>query len=145
MSKAENETISAAPPVLWWLRAEGFAVAAATGYLYFSGNFNGWLFAALWLIPDLSMLGYLGGSRWGARCYNLFHSYATVGVLALAGLALRSQPLLPFVLIWCNHIGVDRFLGYGLKYPSAFGDTHLGRLGKPKPAENPPSAPAPPA
>ena len=28
-------------------------------------------------------------------------------------------------LIWVAHIGMDRLMGYGLKYPSAFKDTHL--------------------
>jgi hypothetical protein len=32
-------------------------------------------------------------------------------------------------LIWIGHIGFDRVLGYGLKYPTAFRDTHLGQLG----------------
>ena len=27
-------------------------------------------------------------------------------------------------------IGIDRALGYGLKFPTAFGDTHLGRIGR---------------
>jgi hypothetical protein len=31
-------------------------------------------------------------------------------------------------LIWAAHIGVDRLLGYGLKYPTAFRDTHLRRV-----------------
>jgi hypothetical protein len=26
------------------------------------------------------------------------------------------------------HTGIDRLAGYGLKYPGAFGETHLGRL-----------------
>jgi hypothetical protein len=28
------------------------------------------------------------------------------------------------------HIGIDRALGYGLKYSTGFGFTHLGRIGK---------------
>jgi hypothetical protein len=28
------------------------------------------------------------------------------------------------------HIGIDRALGYGLKYSAGFGFTHLGRIGK---------------
>jgi hypothetical protein len=36
---------------------------------------------------------------------------------------------MPIALIWVNHIGVDRLLGYGLKYPAGFGWTHLGRMG----------------
>ena len=31
-------------------------------------------------------------------------------------------------LIWLAHIGADRLLGYGLKYPTAFTDTHLERI-----------------
>ena len=33
-------------------------------------------------------------------------------------------------LIWLAHVGVDRALGYGLKYGTGFGDTHLGRIGR---------------
>jgi len=49
-------------------------------------------------------------------------------------LLLRRPALVPIALIWMNHIGVDRLLGYGLKYPAGFGWTHLGKLGKPKEA-----------
>ncbi len=49
----------------------------------------------------------------------------TVGVLADVSLAVL------LALIWTAHIGFDRVLGYGLKYATAFGDTHLGRLGGP--------------
>ena len=45
-------------------------------------------------------------------------------------LFLHVPVLLPPALIWINHIGVDRLLGYGLKYSDGFGWTHLGRLGK---------------
>ena len=76
------------------------------------------------------MLGYLAGSCWGARCYNAIHSYVVPCVLAIAALLLRAPALLPIALIWTNHIGVDRLLGYGLKYSDGFGVTHLGRLGK---------------
>ena len=37
---------------------------------------------------------------------------------------------LPVALVWANHIGVDRLLGFGLKYGSGLGYTHLGRVGK---------------
>ncbi len=73
-----------------------------------------WLFAALWLTPDLSMLGYLGGPKVGARIYNAIHSYVTPATLAVTGLLLKSPALLPYALIWMNHIGADRLLGYGL-------------------------------
>ena len=47
---------------------------------------------------------------------------ATVGVLTGTDVAIQ------VALIWLTHIGFDRLLGYGLKYPSAFTDTHLQRV-----------------
>ncbi|HEY1902385.1 MAG TPA: DUF4260 domain-containing protein [Terracidiphilus sp.] len=111
------------------LRLEGLAAAALTAVLYARTGASWWLFAALWLAPDLSLLGYLGSAKTGARVYNAIHSYITPATLALAALLLRSAALLPFALIWINHIGVDRMLGYGLKYPEGFKWTHLGMLG----------------
>jgi len=115
--------------VIYILRWDGLALAALTALLYARTGASWWLFAALWLTPDLSMLGYLRGPFWGARIYNAVHAYATPGTLAACALALRAEALLPFALIWANHIAVDRLLGYGLKYTSGFKDTHLGKLG----------------
>jgi uncharacterized protein DUF4260 len=112
------------------LRLEGLAVAAITFVLYARTGSSWWLFAALWLVPDLSMLGYLYSPCWGARIYNTAHTYVLPAVLALFALVSRDATLLPIALIWINHIGVDRLLGYGLKYSDGFGWTHLGRLGK---------------
>ena len=119
--------------VLALLRLEGLAVAAVSAVLYAQTGASWWLFAALWLVPDLSMLGYLVGSCWGARFYNTVHTYVLPGALALSALLLHAHALLPIALIWFNHIGVDRLLGYGLKYSDGFGWTHLGRLGKQSP------------
>lgn len=118
------------PPALFFLRLEGLLVAALAAVLFARTGASWWLFAALWLVPDLSMLGYLAGSCWGARIYNAVHTYITPLTLALAALLLRTPAPLPFALIWINHIGVDRLLGYGLKYPAGFGSTHLRTLGK---------------
>ena len=116
--------------VVVYLRLEGLAVAAVSLALYARTGANWWLFAALWLVPDLSMLGYLAIPCRGARIYNAFHTYAVPGVLALLSLLFHAPVVLPFALIWINHIGVDRLLGYGLKYSDGFGFTHLGRIGK---------------
>ena len=116
--------------VLKLLRLEGLAVAAVTAALYARTGASWWLFAALWLTPDLSMLGYLRGSCWGARCYNAVHTYVLPGALAASALLLGVHALLPVALIWANHIGVDRLMGFGLKYSDGFRFTHLGGLGK---------------
>lgn len=108
------------------LRLEGAALLALTliAYAHLGGNWI--LFAVLLLTPDLSWLGYLAGTTIGAACYNLVH--ATVLPLALGAYALLGgqTSLLPFALIWLAHIGMDRLLGYGLKYPDSFTHTHLG-------------------
>jgi hypothetical protein len=117
--------------VVLLLRLEGLAVAAISAALYARTGASWWLFAALWLAPDLSMLGYLTRRPcWGARIYNAFHTYLLPGLLVLAALVAQAHAMLPVALTWINHIGVDRLLGYGLKYSDGFGFTHLGRLGR---------------
>jgi hypothetical protein len=110
------------------LRLEGAAVAAMGVYLYARADASWWLFGALALAPDLSMLGYLGGPGIGAASYNAVHTY--VGPLALVGVAIAADSSLvkEIALIWFVHIGADRLLGYGLKYPGGFKDTHLQRV-----------------
>jgi hypothetical protein len=119
-----------ASPVRWWLRLEGLALAALSASLYARTGASWWLFAALWLTPDLSFFGYMAGPRIGSYCYNAVHSYLLPAALAIFALSFRRIAVLPFALIWFNHIGVDRLLGDGLKYPAGFGFTHLGRLGR---------------
>ena len=121
--------------VLTLLRLEGLAVALVTAALYARTGASWWLFAALWLAPDLSMLGYFAGLCWGARIYNAVHSYVPPATLALTALLPNTHGLVPFALIWVNHIGVDRLLGFGLKYPAGFGWTHLGNPRKSVAAE----------
>jgi hypothetical protein len=113
------------------LRLEGLAVAVLTALLYARTGTSWWLFAALWLAPDLSMLGYLASPCRGARVYNAIHTYLLPALLGLSALLLHAHNLLlPIALIWANHIAVDRALGYGLKYAEGFGWTHLGRPSK---------------
>jgi hypothetical protein len=112
------------------LRFEGLAATALSAVFYARTGASWWLFAALWLAPDLSLLGYLAGPNWGARIYNAIHSYVTPATLAVSALLLHSAALVPIASIWMNHIGVDRLLGYGLKYPAGFKWTHLGKLGR---------------
>ena len=123
----ESSTPSALPlTVRYILRIEGLAVAAVSAVLYARTGASWWLFAALWLAPDLSMLGYLASPCRGARVYNAFHTYTVPLILGLLARLLHAMALVPFALIWVNHIGVDRLLGFGLKYSTGFSWTHLG-------------------
>ncbi len=120
----------ASGPVRVTLRLEGAAMFAASVALYIHAGFSWPLFAVLFLAPDLAMLGYLLGPRPGAAAYNVAHTYALALPFALAGLFMERPVVLAVALIWVAHIGFDRALGYGLKYSSGFGDTHLGRIGR---------------
>lgn len=114
--------------VLALLRFENLALAIAAALTFHSVGGNWGLFAALFLLPDLSMLGYLGNPSTGARCYNLAHTYIAPVLLAVLGWMTEHGLWLQIALIWCSHIGVDRALGFGLKYATGFADTHLGQL-----------------
>lgn len=111
------------------LRLEGLVVLAAAVAAYVHLGASWGAFAMLFLLPDLSFLGYLAGSRVGAIAYNAAHSY--IGPVALLGLGLVGDMPAAVApgLIWSAHIGLDHALGYGLKYGSEFGVTHLGRVG----------------
>ena len=110
------------------LRTEGVALLAISVLLYQINGGSWLLFGALLLAPDLSMLGYLAGPRVGAAIYNAFHTYAIPAVVGALGMIIASPVVVAVALIWFAHIGMDRTVGYGLKYPTSFKDTHLQRV-----------------
>jgi len=123
-----DTAVSGTPRAL--LRGEGMAmlVAAVVGYQAIGASWI--LFAVVLLLPDLGLVGYVVGPRTGALTYNALHTYiGPVGLAALAhfGIAPGTWPI---CLIWMAHIGMDRTLGLGLKFSSAFKNTHLGIFGR---------------
>jgi hypothetical protein len=120
--------VAGGPALVLRLEAAAALICACTAYHLLGGSWGG--FAALFLAPDLAMLGYLAGARTGAITYNAAHSYLGPAVLAAAGAGLDAHAALLVACIWAAHVGFDRMLGYGLKYATAFGDTHLGRRGR---------------
>lgn len=121
-------TVTGGPKAL--LRLEGLFVLIAACAAYAQTGGNWWLFAALFLAPDLAMLGYLAGRKTGAFFYNLVHWYALPFAAIAWGVFGQNALALDIGLIWAAHIGFDRLLGYGLKYADGFGATHLGLKGK---------------
>jgi hypothetical protein len=113
-----------------WLRMEGVAAFAA-GIVLYALNGGEWLLIIpLLLLPDLSAIGYLAGPRIGAISYNAILIWAP-GFIALAiGLWLASLVMQLLAAILIAHVGMDRAVGYGLKLPGSFRDTHLGRMGR---------------
>ena len=111
-----------------FLRAEGAVLLALAVFGYARYGSSWWLFLILLLAPDVSAIGYLAGSRIGASTYNAAHTYLGPAVLVAIGTIDRSPLLLSLGFVWFAHIGMDRAVGYGLKYRDAFAHTHLGML-----------------
>ncbi len=111
------------------LRLEGLAVLAAAVWLYFGRADGSWvLFVVLILAPDLSMIGYARNAAVGAVTYNAAHNELLAVVVIVAGELTGATLLTQLGLILAAHVGMDRFMGYGLKYTTAFKDTHLQRV-----------------
>lgn len=110
------------------LRLEGAAVVGLAVILFRELAGSWLLFAALFLAPDLSLIGYLGGARPGARVYNLAHTFVFPAALYAVGFVVAQPAAMVAGLIWGAHIGLDRLLGFGLKFVTGFRDTHLARV-----------------
>ena len=110
------------------LRLEGAALFGAALALYIDADYSTLALVLLFLAPDLSFLAYAAGPRAGALTYNLFHFEAIPLTMGAVGLLGDWDVGVQIALIWLAHIGIDRLLGYGLKYPTAFKDTHLQRV-----------------
>ncbi|MBK5350072.1 DUF4260 domain-containing protein [Bacillus sp. TH44] len=107
---------------------EGLVVLLAAIYIYALCGFSWLLFIVLLFVPDLAMVAYAINKRVGAQIYNLFHTYIISILLVLIGVYLKMDTILMIGLIWTAYIGMDRMLGYGLKYETDFKDTHIQRL-----------------
>lgn len=107
------------------LRLEGLVVLAVGIVVYARIEASWMLFALLFLVPDVSMVGYLKDQKIGATAYNAVHTYVGPAFLGAAAYWFGSGLAGQIAVIWVSHIGFDRLFGFGLKYPSGFGDTHL--------------------
>lgn len=110
------------------VKFEGIATFLVCLYFYWQLNASWLYFFLLWLVPDISMIGYLRNKRIGAFIYNFAHNYVLGLLIVFLGLLQNNNFITSLGLILVSHIGLDRFLGYGLKYTSGFGDTHIQKL-----------------
>jgi len=112
-----------------WLRLEAVILVAGALIAYSTTHQPWWLIPLILLVPDVVMVGYLGGTRLGAITYDLAHSTPLPAAVIALGWWRHEPLVLAFALVWLAHIGMDRALSYGLKYNDHFQHTHLGRLG----------------
>ncbi len=91
--------------------------------------FAWWWYWALFLTPDIGLLGYLVNPRVGAFTYNFIHHKGIAVACFLVGLWLCNNELQFAGLLLLGHSSFDRVFGYGLKYGENFKNTHLGWIG----------------
>ncbi len=115
------------------LRLEGLALFLGMTLLYWVWDGSWWVYAALFLAPDLSFAAYLFGPRFGAMLYNAAHTYMVPMALMTVGFATAEPLVLSIAMIWLAHIGFDRALGYGLKYPPGLASPISGGSGRNRP------------
>jgi hypothetical protein len=122
---------------VWFQRGESAVIATLTVVMFVELDFDWWYLPALFVLFDVSMAGYLHGPRLGAWTYNAVHTYAGPAAIGAVGVATESRSLAFVALVWAFHIAVDRGLGYGLKFQDHFAHTHLGVIGRTRPADPP--------
>ncbi|MEC5178133.1 hypothetical protein RCH16_003164 [Cryobacterium sp. MP_M5] len=121
--KAEHRAKAPSSPVSPIHRVEGAAVAASAATLFILGGFSWWWLPVLFLVFDLSFIGYAVSNRAGAYGYNLVHNYVAPAILIAVYSLLHviGIPLWPLAFIagcWFFHVGADRAMGYGPRPPN---------------------------
>lgn len=110
------------------LKMEEAALFAFSIFLFNETSFAWWWYPALLLVPDVGMVGYLVNTRVGALTYNISHHKGIAVVLYMIGWVAISEGIALAGIIMLGHASMDRVLGYGLKFPDSFKNTHLGKL-----------------
>lgn len=113
----------------WFQRLENGLLAVLAGVAFVELGHRWWWLLALFLVFDLSMVGYAVDPRVGAWAYNAVHNFAPPAALGIYGVAADARWATFVGLLWAFHVAVDRLLGYGLKFTDRFTHTHLGDIG----------------
>jgi hypothetical protein len=111
-----------------WFKLESLAIFVLLLVIYNFLNFSWSVFVLAFFLPDISMIGYLKNPIIGAITYNIGHNYLSPILLFGLGTLINYELITALSIILAAHIALDRTLGYGLKLPTGFKDTHLGKL-----------------
>ncbi|GAB3011273.1 DUF4260 domain-containing protein [Niabella terrae] len=111
------------------LKLEELMMLMLSLVLLWNSDASWYWYLLLLLGPDISMLGYLAGNTTGAVAYNLLHHKGVAIGVFLTGVYLNNLILQQAGMVIFGHASLDRLLGYGLKYQTGFGHTHLGPIG----------------
>jgi hypothetical protein len=121
-------TVVGAPRV--WLLLEGMTLLVGSLVAFSITHQSWWLALSVILVPDVFAAGYAFGTRLGAHLYNVAHATPLPALLVGIGWWQDHPLVLAIGTIWLGHIGMDRMLTFGLKYPDSFQHTHLSRGAK---------------
>ncbi len=111
------------------LRLEALLIFLLSLFFFSALNNVSWLaIIAFWILPDISIAGYLLNKTLGRIIYNLVHNYLPASFVVFVGMLSQSDVIMAFGIAYVSHIALDRALGFGLKYQSGFKDTHLQKV-----------------
>ena len=98
------------------LRIEEAAMAVIAIFLIARMNlgFSWWVYALLFLSPDISFIGFIFGERKGNAVYNLFHFKAIAVILWISGIIMNMDFLALVGLMMFAHASFDRLVGFNL-------------------------------
>src|SRR6266480_2321664 len=99
------------------LHLEGLAFFLSALFFYNQLHGNWLVFILLLFTPDISMIGYLRDKKLGAILYNSMHNYVLSLLIIFVGtLIFKNSFIIQLGIILFAHVGLDRLLGFGLKY-----------------------------
>ncbi len=124
--KIRSELKMSMPGIM--LRVEGIALLVSSVAIYGWLGYSWWWFIGLFMLPDIALVVYLVDKETGRAVYNLLHTITLPLLLVVAGALIGGAVLIQAGLIWLAHIGMDRTIGYGLKYVGELKETHLQRV-----------------
>lgn len=110
------------------LHLEGAAVLVVATAAFFRLGHPWWLFLLLIIAPDLSLLALAAGPRVGGLIYDMAHTMIWPIILLGVGWWLGASLAVAVALGWLAHLGMDRMVGYGLRYLDGGKESHLGRV-----------------
>ncbi len=110
------------------LQLEGVVFFLISLYLFHLRDQSWLIFILLLFTPDISMIGYLRNKKIGAIIYNLGHNYILAIAFVILGNVTPNGWMVTYGIILFAHVSLDRALGFGLKYPGDFKDTHIQRV-----------------
>ena len=129
MQDIRGDQYAVMKPASTILRLEGLGYLMLACAVYQYLNLSWAQFALYFFVPDLAILVYMfANARVGMYAYNLTHSSIGAALAGFLGIFMHEALFFQISLIWFAHVGFDRALGYGLKYPLGFRVTHLGVL-----------------